>query len=71
MFQNTIWYNKKYIGKTEKVLVETKLKNGYYDGLTNNYIRVLIESNEELQKGEIYNIYLNKLDKNSIIGNRI
>ena len=69
--ENIIWYNKKYIGKTEKVLVETKLKNGYYDGLTNNYIRVLIKTDKELKKGEIYNIYLKKLEENSIIGNTI
>ena len=68
---NTIWYNNNYIGKTEKVLVETRLKNGYYDGLTNNYIRVLIDSEEELKKGEIYNVHLKKMEKNNIIGNII
>ena len=67
--KNMLDYNRKYIGTTKEVLIETKLDNGYYDGLTSNYIRILVESDYELKKGKIYKIHLKKMEGNSIIGN--
>ena len=67
----TIKYNNSYLGKKASVLIERKLDSGYYEGLTSNYIRVLVDSINKLKKGEIYNIYLKKVEGNSIIGNII
>lgn len=64
----TIRYNKNCLGKEVCILIERRLDSGYYEGLTSNYIRVLVDSIEELKKGEIYNIYLKKVEGNSIIG---
>lgn len=64
----TIRYNKDYLDTTSGVLIEKRLNSGYYEGLTSNYIRVLVESDKELKKGEVYNICLKKLEGNSIIG---
>lgn len=65
----TIRCNRSYLGKRACILLEKRLDNGYYEGLTGNYIRVLVDSVKELRKGEIYDIYLKKLEENSIIGN--
>ena len=66
--KNMLEYNEKYIGTNAKVLIETKLDNDYYDGLTSNYIRVLVESDSKLKKGEIYNIDLKRIEGSNIIG---
>ena len=65
---NIIEYNKGYLGKVFEVLIEKKLKDGYYEGLTSNYIRVLIEDDIALEKGKIYCIYLERLKENCIVG---
>lgn len=65
---NIIEYNSGYLGKVFMVLVEKRLKNGYYEGLTSNYIRVLIKDDCRLKKGEIYNIYLEGLKDDCIVG---
>ena len=41
-------YNKEYIGKTVKVLMEEKT-DGYYRGHTDNYLYVSVKSDEELE----------------------
>lgn len=38
----------RYIGKTMNVLFEEKDKDGYYEGLTENYIRVKVNSNKDI-----------------------
>ena len=65
---NIIEYNGRYLGKVFEVLIEKKLKDGYYEGLTSNYIRVLIEDDIDLEKGKIYHIYLERLKENCIVG---
>lgn len=68
----TIGYNRSYLGTRSCVLVEKRLDNGCYEGLTSNYIRVLVDGGVlELKEGEIYNICLKKIEGNSIIGSII
>ncbi|MBP5426388.1 MAG: tRNA (N(6)-L-threonylcarbamoyladenosine(37)-C(2))-methylthiotransferase MtaB [Clostridiales bacterium] len=64
----TIKYNRECVGTRVDVLVEKMRADGYYEGLTSNYIRILIESDVKLLRGEIYNVHLKKLDNDGIIG---
>jgi len=49
------------IGKTFPVLIEER-KHGLYSGLTPNYARVFINSEENLETNEIYNIKITSLN---------
>ncbi|MCT4507577.1 MAG: tRNA (N(6)-L-threonylcarbamoyladenosine(37)-C(2))-methylthiotransferase MtaB [Tepidibacter sp.] len=46
-----------FLSKTVSVLFETKLEDGYYEGLTSNYIRVLVKSEKDIE-GKILNVNL-------------
>lgn len=52
-------FYEKFIGSTKRVLFEQSLdiNNNIYEGLTNNYIRVLCDSKEDI-KGKILTVYL-------------
>ncbi|HOQ37041.1 MAG TPA: tRNA (N(6)-L-threonylcarbamoyladenosine(37)-C(2))-methylthiotransferase MtaB [Acetivibrio sp.] len=58
-FDMKVSYNKGYIGKVLPVLFEQEVKEmeGYVEGLTPNYIRVVCEGNGELE-GKILNVLL-------------
>lgn len=58
--------NKKYLGKTMKVLFE-EAENGYFKGHTGNYILVKVETKENLEN-QIKDVKLEKLDGLDIIG---
>ncbi|MEJ8554316.1 tRNA (N(6)-L-threonylcarbamoyladenosine(37)-C(2))-methylthiotransferase MtaB [Tepidibacter sp. Z1-5] len=47
----------RFSNDTVSVLFEAKLENGYYEGLTSNYIRVLVKSDENIE-GKILNVNL-------------
>lgn len=47
----------KFSNNTVSVLFEMKLENGYYEGLTSNYIRVLVKSDDSIE-GKILNVNL-------------
>ena len=53
--QKSVEYRRKFIGSTVEMLTET-LTDNVVDGLTDNYIRVFVESNVPL--GEIINVEL-------------
>lgn len=59
-------YNKLYIGRTVKVLVEEKQDN-YYKGHTENYICVYIETEEELEN-KIVEVEIKKVKNENLIG---
>ncbi len=42
-------FAKKYIGNTMRVLFEEKNEEGYYEGLTDNYMRVKVKSDTDLR----------------------
>ena len=46
--KNEMEYNKQYLGKTVEVLFEEK-KDGYYQGHTQNYILVYMETEENIE----------------------
>lgn len=67
--RNTSCFNMRYIGKTMSVLFEQKVKDrdGFYEGLTANYIRVLCKGSEEL-KGTIQNVFMTGIEGDFIFG---
>lgn len=62
-------FKKSFIGKKMKVLYEQSIdeKNSIFEGLTENYIRVVSESQENL-KGKIIEVTLLELKENYMIG---
>ena len=62
-------YCEKFIGKTKKVLFETVSKDleGYVEGHTDNYLKVLVKGDITLE-GNIEKNYLKKLNDKIIIG---
>lgn len=56
----------KHIGKTAEVLFEQR-KGDFYEGKTDNYITVLIKSDEELS-GKYKKVFLEKIIDNAIYG---
>jgi threonylcarbamoyladenosine tRNA methylthiotransferase MtaB len=59
-------YNEQFLGTTEGVLFE-KFKNGYWNGVTDTYIRVRVKSELDL-KNRLLPVKLEKLDKQGIVG---
>jgi threonylcarbamoyladenosine tRNA methylthiotransferase MtaB len=55
-----------FIGKKRKALFEQR-KNGYWTGLTDNYIRVKVKSDDNLNNG-ILDVRMVKFDNQSLIG---
>ncbi|PAB58936.1 tRNA (N(6)-L-threonylcarbamoyladenosine(37)-C(2))-methylthiotransferase MtaB [Anaeromicrobium sediminis] len=62
-------YNKKFIGQNKRVLFETKSaeQEGYYEGLTENYIKVLGKSDKDIS-GKILNAKLEKIYDEMVFG---
>lgn len=60
-------FNKRFLGKTMDVLYENVTKDGFNEGLTDNYIRVLIRSENAL-KNEMYKTKLLSLKGLDMIG---
>ena len=58
-------YNKKYIGKQVKVLIEEK-EGKYYKGHTSNYMMIYVESQENLEN-KIIDVKITKIEKNKTI----
>ena len=67
--KNEVKFKKSFIGKKMKVLYEQSIdeKNSVFEGLTENYIRVVSESQENL-KGKIIEVTLLELKENYMIG---
>jgi threonylcarbamoyladenosine tRNA methylthiotransferase MtaB len=66
-------YQKKFIGKKRKIIVEEKRDNktGLLTGITGNYIRVLVEGEDNLM-GKMKNVELiESYDYNNSLGNII
>ncbi|MBF8982008.1 tRNA (N(6)-L-threonylcarbamoyladenosine(37)-C(2))-methylthiotransferase MtaB [Lutibacter sp. B2] len=64
-----IKYNKRFINSRKKVLIEAASQemNGFYEGLTDNYIRVFVKSKEELS-GQIVSVKLEETYNEAIMG---
>ena len=62
-------YISRFIGKNKSVLFETESKDmeGYIEGLTDNYLKVLVKGGKELE-GRLENVNLKVLEKEFIIG---
>lgn len=67
--ESMIKYHQKFIDATRKVLFERPAEDreGYYEGLTDNYIRVLCPSNEDLE-GKIKEVKLKEISEEIMIG---
>lgn len=67
--QLTRKFNEKFIGENLDVLFEqkSKYKDGYIEGYTKNYIRVIAKGDENLE-GEIKNVSILSRDKENLIG---
>ncbi|MDI3534433.1 MAG: threonylcarbamoyladenosine tRNA methylthiotransferase MtaB [Thermosediminibacterales bacterium] len=66
-------YNKRFLGKTLKVLIEQEMNTGegtQYEGLSDNYIRIYIK-HKGLKKGEIYNVKIKRIENSHVIGELI
>ena len=67
---NKVNFNKfasKFIGKELEVLFEQSVVEGQYEGLTTNYIRVVVESNEDIQ-GKIRNVKITDVKNEYVEG---
>ncbi|NJD04214.1 MAG: tRNA (N(6)-L-threonylcarbamoyladenosine(37)-C(2))-methylthiotransferase MtaB [Ruminiclostridium sp.] len=67
--ENMLKFNMKYIGRTMPVLFEqeVKIRAGFYEGLTSNYIRVLCKGNDSI-KGRIMETSLAEANSDYILG---
>lgn len=67
--ENTLRFNKQFIGRMMPVLLEQEVKSreGYFEGLTTNYIRVLSRGNTNLI-GKITDIRLESAEEDCIVG---
>lgn len=60
----------RFINTTRKILVETESrKPGYMEGYTDNYIRVLVKGDKDLEN-EIIDVKLRKVEDGNVIGKR-
>jgi threonylcarbamoyladenosine tRNA methylthiotransferase MtaB len=68
--QSSISFRKKFIGTEREVLFETSSHElqGYYDGFTDNYIRVLCPMKEISLEGKISKVCLEKIYNDAMIG---
>ena len=55
------------LGSINKVLYEKKNKEGYWEGLTSNYLKVLVNSDQNL-KNKIINTKVSDLKDESLFG---
>ena len=55
--KNELFYQENYIGKEVDVLFEQSISENTYEGLTPNYIRVVVKSNKDIH-GEILEVKL-------------
>ncbi|GAB4368049.1 MAG: tRNA (N(6)-L-threonylcarbamoyladenosine(37)-C(2))-methylthiotransferase MtaB [Calditrichia bacterium] len=62
-------FMEKHVGRVETVLFEQK-KNGFWTGLTDTYIRVKVESEEDLHN-RILPVRLEKVEKQTMLGNLV
>ena len=60
-------FAEKLIGRTVEIISETE-ENNFIDGLTKNYVRVYVPSNEKIKLGEIIRVKIEKLFKNGVAG---
>lgn len=59
-------YRKTFLQKTVHVLIEEE-KNGYFEGLSDEYIRVSI-TDKNVEKGRLYSVYVENLTEDGLIG---
>ena len=59
-------YRKTFLQKTVHVLIEEE-KNGYFEGLSDEYIRVSI-TDKNVGKGRLYSVYVENLTEDGLIG---
>lgn len=57
----------KYVGKTLRVLFEEKDGEGYYSGLTDNYIRVKVKSDVDISD-QFLNVTIESIEKDFCLG---
>ena len=58
---------KKQLGRVEKVLIETRNKNGLYEGYTMNYTLVYLSADESLVN-TVVDVRLDRIEGDHIIG---
>ena len=70
--ENTLNFNRRYIGKMVQVLIEQEVKDkkGFVEGITPNYMRVLCDGSGNL-KGEIMNVEILGIEEDYCIGKSI
>lgn len=59
-------YRKTFLQKTVHILIEEE-KNGYFEGLSDEYIRVSI-TDKNVEKGRLYSVYVENLTEDGLIG---
>ena len=59
-------YRSQFLGKTVHVLAE-EIKDGWYEGLTDEYIRVTIQS-EGVERGHMYEVQVEEVTDEGLIG---
>ncbi len=59
-------YNKEFESDILDVLIERKNKDGYFEGYTSNYIKVLVKE-DDLNLGDIYNVQILSVDDKKVL----
>ena len=59
-------YRKSFLGKQVRVLTE-EIKNGCFEGLTDEYIRVFLKDSE-IEKGKMYPVKITAVTDEGMIG---
>jgi threonylcarbamoyladenosine tRNA methylthiotransferase MtaB len=65
--EKSLQFRKKFIGRTMKVLVESRMRDGWMAGETSNYIKVLFKGKPDL-RGKFLNLKIDNVDMNSTYG---
>jgi threonylcarbamoyladenosine tRNA methylthiotransferase MtaB len=70
--KSAIKYNERFIGRKKSVLIETAsdILDGYFEGLTDNYIRVFCKAHGQVE-GELIDVMLDELHGEGMIGHLV
>lgn len=65
--KNRLEFEEKFVGRQMDVLFEKALEDGIYEGLTKNYMRILVNSTEDLE-GQIRVVEIKKINEDHLEG---
>ena len=62
-------FHQRFLGQTRKVLWESRKQDGFFSGYTDNYIRVVLDENDETDyRNQLFPVELNSLRGQTMLG---